>query len=76
MFPLGKWLFFAGLGLACLGLLLWLTSGRGWLDWLGRLPGDIRIEKPGTRFHFPIVTCLVISIALSLLLTLFRKWWP
>ncbi|MCH2171603.1 DUF2905 domain-containing protein [Myxococcota bacterium] len=42
-----------------------------WLHWnpsvpfLGRLPGDVRIERPGFRFDFPIVTCLVLSVALS-----------
>jgi hypothetical protein len=40
---------------------------------LGRLPGDIRIENEGTHFYFPLTTCLVISIVLSLLLWLFRR---
>jgi hypothetical protein len=37
---------------------------------LGRLPGDIVIERPGGTFYFPIVTCLILSIALSALM-----WW-
>jgi len=40
---------------------------------LGRLPGDIRVETTHGGFFFPIVTCLVISVVLSLLLWLFRK---
>jgi hypothetical protein len=40
---------------------------------LGRLPGDIRIESESGGFYFPIVTCLVISLVVSLLLWLFRK---
>ena len=46
-----------------------------WLSRLpfGRLPGDIRIESESGGFFFPIVTCLVISVVLSLLLWLFRK---
>jgi hypothetical protein len=40
---------------------------------LGRLPGDIRLETESGGFFFPIVTCLVISVALSLLVWLFRK---
>jgi hypothetical protein len=40
---------------------------------LGRLPGDIRIETENGMFYFPIVTCLVISVVLSLLLWLFRR---
>jgi hypothetical protein len=39
--------------------------------WLGRLPGDIRIEREHSSFYFPIVTCIVLSIVLSLLLSLF-----
>lgn len=40
---------------------------------LGNLPGDINIKKPGFSFSFPIVTCLVISVVLSLILSFFRK---
>jgi hypothetical protein len=40
---------------------------------LGRLPGDIRIESESDGFYFPIVTCLVVSVVVSLLLWLFRR---
>ena len=40
---------------------------------LGRLPGDIHIEREGFSFHFPIVTCVILSLVLSLLISLFRK---
>ena len=40
---------------------------------LGRLPGDIAINRPGVQIHFPIVTCLIISLVLTLLFWLFRK---
>ena len=52
------------------GLVLW--SGFG-ATWLGRLPGDIRIERGNTAFYFPIVTCIIVSIVLTLLLSLFRR---
>lgn len=52
------------------GLLLWSGVGKGWL---GRLPGDVHFTGEKFSFHFPIVTCLVISAALTLLLWLFRK---
>ena len=62
--------------LIAVGLLL-LVAGLLW-PWLsklglGRLPGDIRIETESGGFYFPIVTCLVISIVLSLVLWLFRR---
>jgi len=41
--------------------------------WLGRLPGDIRIEREHGAFYFPIVTCIIISIVLSLLMSIFRR---
>jgi hypothetical protein len=40
---------------------------------LGRLPGDIRIESENGGFYFPIVTCLIVSVVLSVLLWLFRR---
>lgn len=66
----GKILVVAGLVIAVVGGLLWAGFGRGWL---GRLPGDIHISKVGFNIHFPIVTCLLISVILTLLLWLLRK---
>lgn len=61
--------------LIALGAML-LAAGLLWpflSRYLGRLPGDIVVRKPGFTFAFPIVTCIVISIVLTLLLTLFRR---
>jgi hypothetical protein len=66
----GKMLMLAGLGLFILGLVLWSGFGRGWL---GRLPWDIHYQKWGFGFYFPLVTCIVVSIVLSLIFRLFRK---
>ncbi len=65
----GKLLLYLGLSLVAAGLLWMLGSKLG----LGRLPGDIVIQKKNTTFYFPIVTSIVISVVLSILLTLFRK---
>jgi hypothetical protein len=43
------------------------------IPWLGRLPGDIRVEGKSGSFYFPVVTCILISIILSVILNLFRK---
>ena len=40
---------------------------------LGRLPGDIVIKKENSSFYFPIVTCIVVSVIVSLILMFFRK---
>jgi len=67
---LGRVLIIAGAILLVLGLLL-LLSGK--VPWLGHLPGDISIERDGFRFYFPLTTCILISIVLSVLLWLFRR---
>jgi len=53
-----------------LGIILWSGVGAGFL---GKLPGDIRIEREHGAFYFPIVTCILISIVLSLLMSIFRR---
>jgi hypothetical protein len=70
MGEIGKGLILLGLLLLGLGTLLSLAPH---LPWLGRLPGDIRIERPGGSFYFPITTCLVVSVVLSLLAHLFSR---
>ena len=58
-----------GLVIAGIGL-IWVLAPS--LPPLGRLPGDIVIERPNSRFYFPIVTCIVISVVLSLVMWLIR----
>jgi len=53
-----------------LGLVLWSGFGAGWL---GRLPGDIRVQRGNFGFYFPIVTCIILSILVSLILSFFRR---
>lgn len=66
----GKMLVVLGLVIAAVGALMWSGVGR---NWLGKLPGDINYTRGNFSFHFPIITCLLISVALTLLLWLFRK---
>ena len=70
MRELGKFVVIIGIIMTLAGLVLW--SGLA-PRWLGRLPGDIRIERGNSVFYFPIVTCIVLSILLSLLLSLLRR---
>ena len=70
MNELGKVLVVTGLLIAVVGALIWSGFGRGWL---GRLPGDINYSRPNFSFHFPLMTCLLISLVVSLLLWLIRK---
>ena len=66
----GKFVFIAGLALAAVGALIWKTGGFGGL---GKLPGDLFVQKGNSTFYFPIVTCLLLSAVLTLLGWLFRK---
>ena len=59
-----------GLVLLLVGAALWTGVGGGWI---GRLPGDIRIERGNSGFFFPIVTCIIISIVVSLILSFLRR---
>ena len=65
---LGKVLFVLGLALAAMGLLLtWVPSLR-----LGRLPGDLFIRRENWSLHFPLVTCLLASVVLTLVFWLIQ----
>lgn len=69
---LGKLLVVVGLGLALLGVIIWLGGGN-LLGWFGRLPGDIRVERPGFRFYAPLASMLLLSLLLSAVLWLLRR---
>jgi len=71
---LGKILLGMGLVMVILGgLLLWAGNSAGKVPWLGRLPGDISIEREHWRFYFPLGTSILLSVVLSLLLWLFSR---
>jgi hypothetical protein len=71
MSELGKILVVIGFVLVAAGALLWSGIGRGWL---GRLPGDIQYSKGNATFYFPLATCLLLSLLLSFILWLLRKF--
>jgi len=70
MRELGKFAVVIGIVITLVGLVMWSGFAP---RWLGRLPGDIRIERGNSACYFPIVTCIVLSIVLSLLLSIFRR---
>ena len=71
MNDLGKMMVIGGLVVAAIGALLWSGFGR---SWLGRLPGDVQYHRGNVSFYFPIVTCVLLSVILSLIMWLLRKW--
>jgi hypothetical protein len=70
MHEVGKFLMIIGAVVLVLGFILWSGFAP---KWVGRLPGDIRIEREQGAFYFPIVTCIIISVVLSLLMSIFRR---
>ena len=69
--PVGALLVILGVVLVIVGLLVW----SGALSWFGRLPGDIRVERPGFRLYVPWVSMLIVSVVLTLLLWVVRRFW-
>jgi hypothetical protein len=67
---LGKALIYLGLLLVVAGVVL---SFADKLPWLGHLPGDISIQRERFSFYFPITTCIVVSIVISLVLYFLRR---
>ena len=62
---IGKWIIYVGLGLTALGVIIWL-GGKAGLPF-GNLPGDIRIDRHGFSFHFPLATGIILSVVITLL---------
>ena len=67
---IGKWLFIAGVFISCIGGLFYIGVLPGKL---GQLPGDINVRRDGFNFSFPIVTCIIISIILTIVLNILAR---
>ena len=74
MSELGKVLVGFGLLMIVLGILLFIAGNlSGRVPWLGRLPGDIYVQRDNWRFYFPLTTSILISIVLTLIFSLFGR---
>ncbi|MEO9003935.1 MAG: DUF2905 domain-containing protein [Ginsengibacter sp.] len=67
----GKYILIAGLCILIVGVAIYFF--HGYLKWVGRLPGDIRVEKENFRFYFPITTMVILSVILSFIIALFKR---
>ena len=68
----GKYIIAAGIFITITGVLIYFF--HAYFKWFGKLPGDIRIEKESYRFYFPFASMIVISIAISLIITIFKRF--
>ena len=67
----GKYIIIAGVVIILTGIVIYLFHDK--LHWIGRLPGDIRIEKENFRFYFPITTMILFSVALSIIVQIVKR---
>jgi hypothetical protein len=70
---LGRGLIVLGALALVVGVVLVVLPRLPGLSWIGRLPGDLVIERPGLKVHIPLATCLVVSAILTLLLYVLRR---
>ena len=68
----GRYIIIVGVAVVVIGVLVYFLHDK--LHWIGRLPGDIRIEKDNSRFYFPIVTMLLFSLILTIVINLIKKF--
>lgn len=67
-----KYIIIVGIAVVVIGILIYFLHDK--LHWIGRLPGDIRIENGNSRFYFPIVTMLIITLLLTIVVNLIKKF--
>lgn len=68
---IGQAIVAVGAAVIAIGFLVW----SGALSWFGRLPGDLRIERPGLRIYVPFTSMLLASVVVSVILALVRRFW-
>jgi len=68
----GKYIILGGILIIILGVIAYFFHDK--LHWIGRLPGDIRIEREDFKFYFPITTMIIFSLAASVIIFLVKRW--
>jgi Protein of unknown function (DUF2905). len=69
----GKYVIIIGAIIIVLGIIIYFFHDK--LHWIGKLPGDIRVEKENFKFYFPITTMILLSLALTLIINLIKKFF-
>lgn len=68
----GKYILVAGIFIVVIGIIIYFF--HDYLKWIGNLPGDFSIEKENFRFYFPLATMIVLSLFITLLINIFKKF--
>jgi len=69
----GKIIIIIGIIIVLAGVIVYFFHDR--LNWIGRLPGDVRMEKENFRFYFPITTMIVLSLLLTLIVQIIKRFF-
>lgn len=68
----GKYIILIGAAVVVIGIVIYFFHDK--LNWIGHLPGDIRIEKENFRFYFPITTMIIFSVLLTVIVSIVRRF--
>jgi uncharacterized protein HemY len=68
----GKYIILGGVVLIVLGIIIYFFHDK--LHWVGRLPGDIRIERANFKFYFPITTMIIFSLLATAIIFVIKRW--
>lgn len=69
----GKYLLIAGVISVAAGIVIYFF--HDYFKWIGKLPGDFRIEKENFRFYFPFATMIILSLVITLLINIFKRFF-
>lgn len=69
----GKYVLIAGLIIVAAGILIYFF--HDYFKWVGKLPGDFRIEKENFRFYFPLATMIILSLVITILINIFKRFF-
>jgi membrane-anchored protein YejM (alkaline phosphatase superfamily) len=69
----GKYILIVGLIIVVAGIIIYFF--HDYFKWIGRLPGDIRIEKENFRLYFPLTTMIIFSVVITIIIQIFKRFF-
>jgi DUF2905 family protein len=69
----GKYILIAGVIIVAAGIIIYFF--HDYFKWIGKLPGDFRIEKQSFRFYFPLATMIIISLLITIIINIFKRFF-
>ena len=69
----GKYILIAGVIIVAAGMIIYFF--HDYFKWIGRLPGDFRIERENFRFYFPLATMIILSLVITILINIFKRFF-